>query len=348
MNPHIAHNILMTWASNVRILKYRCGYSYVPFQMIELLPRLVNMEYFRYAKSFNALLSVRNMAVSRLTVSSIGSPPHKESLYQILQKVAGLPTLHRLKVWCSQPVVWRRDWNFQNLRCLEMKGLGCEQGTLNLPTFPALRDLRISFGEECQLPEFSKKFPRVYVDLSRLPSLSTLEIRGVIDESIDDHLIFRGSTPSLRRFTGKIMNGWPFWDNWKCMNESLEEIWLQTSSESKYCSSELNFPRLKTLELENSTHCLPLLNIGLPVLNEISLKLGPGDFNSLSCHLSSSTSVLQKLPITLNLMHDDIFFDTHWPTTLDSQALETLAQLISLPNVRLGEDGRIILEMLSS
>ncbi|KAA8641403.1 hypothetical protein EYZ11_010859 [Aspergillus tanneri] len=274
---------------------------------------------------------------------SIGSRPDKESLHQILQKVTDLPDLHRLKVCRSQPVVWRHDWNFQNLLCLEIKGVGCEQGTLNLPSFPALLDLRISFGEEFELPP-AKKF-HVYVDLSRLPSLSALEIEGVLDEEIDDRLTFRGVTKSLQRFTAKYMNGWLFWDNWKCMNESLKDIRLQTSRESNCCPTELNFPRLKTLELENSVDCLPL-NIGLPVLNQINLKLGPADFYSLSLHLSSPISVLQKLPITLNLIHDEIF-DTDWQTTLDSEELETLAQLISRSNVRLGEDEKLILEMLS-
>jgi hypothetical protein len=203
----------------------------------------------------------------------------------------------------------------------------------------------MSFGKDCELPH-EKDF-RVFVDLSRLPCLSSLEIEGVIDENIDDRLTFRGVTKSLRRFTAKYMNGWTFWDAWKCMNESLEEMRLLASRESYRPSTELNFPRLKTLELEYSLDCLPLLGIGLPVLTQIDLKLGPGDFYDLQCHLSSSISVLQKLPITLNFMHDEVCFDDYWPRELDSQALETLVQVLSLPNVRLGEDGNKILDMLS-
>lgn len=281
------------------------------------------------------------VVIGRLTVTSIGNPLHKESLHDILQKVTDLPNIHSLKVWYSHPVIWRHYWNFRKLLCLEIKGLGCEQGTLNLPSFPALLDLRISFGEECTLPH-PKNF-HVYVDLSRLPSLSTLEIEGVIDEEIDDRLTFCGVTKSLQKFTAKRMRDWLFWDNWKCMNESLEEIRLQTLNDNKSCPTELNFPRLKILELENSMSCLPL-NIGLPVLNQINLKLGPGDFYDLSRHLSSPISVLQGLPIALNLMHD-VCFDTDWQTRLDSQELETLAQLISRSNVRLGEDEKIIWEM---
>ncbi|GIJ91857.1 hypothetical protein Asppvi_010832 [Aspergillus pseudoviridinutans] len=304
------------------------------------------MKHFRYAKGFNAILSRRMEAIDRLTVSSIGNFLDNESLHQILQRVADLPALQELKVWCSQPVAWRHDWNFQNLRYLAIKGFGCERGTLNLPSFPTLLDLRISFGEANELPD-PMEF-RAFVDLSRLPCLTSLEIKGVIDAKIDDRLTFRGVTKSLRRFTAKYMNGWTFWDAWKCMNGSLEEIRLQTSRESGRPSTELNFPRLKTLELENSLDCLPLRNIGLPVLTQIDLKLGPGDFYDLQHHLSSSISVLQKLPISLNLMHDEICFDNYWPTLLDSQDLETLAQLISLSNVRLGEDGNTILDMLSS
>lgn len=84
----------------------------------------------------------------RLTATSTGSPPDKTSLHQILQKVTDLPDLHKLKVWSSQSVAWRHDWNFENLLYLEINGLGCEQGTLNLPSFPALLGLRMSFGEE--------------------------------------------------------------------------------------------------------------------------------------------------------------------------------------------------------
>ena len=59
LHPRIAYGILMAWAPSVQILKYRSYYSYVPFQMIELLAQLVNMKYFRYARSLNVLLSVR-------------------------------------------------------------------------------------------------------------------------------------------------------------------------------------------------------------------------------------------------------------------------------------------------
>ena len=133
------------------------------------------------------------------------------------------------------------------------------------------------------------------------------------------------------------------------MNESLQEIRLQPSRESYHCYTELDFLRLRTLELENSMGCLRLLDIGLPVLKQTDLKLGPWDFYYyLPRHLSSPISLLKKLPITLNLMHDEIVFDAHWPATLYSRALEPLAQLISLPKVKLGEDGNIILNMLSS
>jgi hypothetical protein len=56
LHPRVAHDILATWASSVQILKYDLD---VTFQTIDLLPRLVNMKYFRYAKSFNALLWVK-------------------------------------------------------------------------------------------------------------------------------------------------------------------------------------------------------------------------------------------------------------------------------------------------
>lgn len=285
--------------------------------------------------------------IGQLIATSIGKSPHRQSLQEILQKVTDLPDLHTLNVWYSQPVVWRHHWNFRNLLCLEINGLGCEQETLNLPSFPALLDLKMSFGEENEFPcptDF-----HVYVDFSRLPNLSSLDIEGVIDEDISDGLTFCGVTKSLQKFTAKRMRYWPFWNNWKCMNESLEEIRLQCLNDNKSFPgpTELYFPRLKILELENSMNCLPL-DIGLPVLNQINLKLGPGDFGYLSCHLSSPISVLHRLPITLNLRPDGDFFDSDWQTCLDSRELKTLAQLISRSNVRLGEDEKTILEMLSA
>ncbi|THC90367.1 hypothetical protein EYZ11_010168 [Aspergillus tanneri] len=87
------------------------------------------MKYFKYAKSFNVFLSARTHGnrPSSLTVNSIGNPLDKESLRQVLQKATDRPALQGLKVWCSQPVVWRNDWNFQNLRYLAIKGLGFSQ-----------------------------------------------------------------------------------------------------------------------------------------------------------------------------------------------------------------------------
>jgi hypothetical protein len=172
-------------------------------------------------------------------VNSIGDHLDNKSLRQVLHKVTDHPGLQGLKVWCSQPVAWSNDWNFQNLRYLAIKGLGCERGTLNLPSFPALLDLRMAFGRETELP--SHKDFHVFVDLSRLPSLSALEIDGIIDEGLRGHLTFHGVTKSLRRFTAKLMIDWTFWATWECMNERLEEIRLRTSGESDRPVRRLNF-----------------------------------------------------------------------------------------------------------
>lgn len=262
---------------------------------------------------------------------------------------ADLPVLRELKVWCSEPIVWRQDWNFQNLRSLAIKGLGCKPGTFRLPNFPDLLNLKLCFGEYYYMPhrgDFD-----VYVDWSRLPSLLALDIEGVLDEPLYGYLNFKGVTKSLRRFTAKHMNGWDFWDHWKSMNDSLEEIRLYNSRENYPCYTVLDFPRLKTLELANSLDCLPPFNIGLPALSQIDLKLGPGDFGyDIPYHLSSPSSVLKRLPITLSLMQDDGVY-SHWLEELrdlDCPLPEILTQLVSLPNVSLGEDDNTILQILSS
>ncbi|KAK1146838.1 hypothetical protein N8T08_002599 [Aspergillus melleus] len=181
---------------------------------------------------------------------------------------ADFPVLRELKVWCS---------------------LGCKPGTFCLPNFPALLNLKLCFGEYYYMPH-GGDFD-VYVDWSRLPSLIALEIEGILDDPLYGYLNFEGVTKSLRRFTAKHMNGWDFWDHWKSMNESLEEIRLQSARESYPRYTVLDFPRLKTLELANSLDCLPLFNIGLPALSQIDLKLGPTDFGYyLPYHLSSPTS----------------------------------------------------------
>lgn len=85
-------------------------------------------------------------------------------------------------------------------------------------------------------------------------------------------------------------------------------------------------------------------NIWPPYLEYLSL-CGDKIYNVsyyLSCHLSLQISVLKKLLITLNLMRDYTFFDTQWPTTFDSQALETLVQLISLLNLKLRGIGHVL------
>jgi hypothetical protein len=120
---------------------------------------------------------------------------------------------------------------------------------------------------------------------------------------------------------------------------------FESTRQGRFCPTELTFSHLETLELENSLSCLPL-NIGLPVLNGIDLNLGPGDFDNLSRHLSSPSSVLQKLPTNLNFVRE-IFPGVDWSQVSDEE-LDALNELKSLSNVGLGEDHKIIVEMFSS
>lgn len=129
------------------------------------------------------------------------------------------------------------------------------------------------------------------------------------------------NTSCFKTFRATDMNSWLSWDNWKCMNESLEVIRLQTSRE-KRCSSliEPDLPRLMTLELESSMDCL-YLNIGLLVLNQFNPKLGPGDFYAPPRHVLPPILVLQELSITLNTMHYQIFCSDYWHAELNKQEL---------------------------